>query len=335
MRLADDTLRPMGAHITRGPSGTTLHDGPSEAQQLVLLDRPSLAGRDVVLTVSLEPLGVEGTRFVLHNPGERDLFCLTRSGEIAFADQAFVTGTAIQSLPDGSLDATIHMRCPPRGLAFGLARPASLYAGSGRPQFRIRQLSVDPVPTAPERYSLYEPKNGRVVPDALRFLRIVIPVHPPKIEWLRGFLRSLDERAHEADCAACAVVLLLTSAADDAVFRSLCNELELGFPVEALDLDRAMRTSLGFVAAAQHASTGARNAMAVFKKLVGLWALSLGDPDEMLNLCLDADTICARWDVKIAQAARHNYRDARYFGARVPLDSIFYNINQTASSHIS
>jgi len=165
-------------------------------------------------------------------------------------------------------------------------------------------------------------------------LRIAVPVHPPKAVWLNQLLLSLDRSSLESGVPLCEIVLLLTSREDTLFFGTLCATLNLSFEVKALHIRETLLDDPSMADVVAHLDGGAHGGMAVLKKLVGLRALALNDREDVLTMCIDADTLCMRWDKEIFSRVLDNYIERRFFGTSVSPDSIYYKINAASAEKV-
>ena len=156
-------------------------------------------------------------------------------------------------------------------------------------------------------------------------LRVIIPVHPPKVNFLVGFLRSLEWARRHSGSGDCEIVVSATNHLESAYLLRACRSLRLDFDIQMFDVQTYVQDCLMSKMVEDFLRDGVGPAMAAVKKLITLhWAAQQSDA---INLCIDADTFCLNWSDDVIRQITSNYEANRYFGASTS-GQIYLDINQ-------
>ena len=143
-------------------------------------------------------------------------------------------------------------------------------------------------------------------------VRIIIPIHPPKLNFLVSFLKSIE--CHQLlSKTKVDIVLAVTNSAEGGYILRAIRTIGFELSIEILTIDRYIYDTLQLPGVGEFLKNGAGGAMAVLKKIAALhWASKDGD---LLNVCVDADTFCMNWTQADIDLLISNYNQNSYFGS--------------------
>ena len=147
---------------------------------------------------------------------------------------------------------------------------------------------------------------------------IIIPVHPPKSNWLVSFLTSLQLRRTAVPPGPGAgdrfrTVLVASNFGDLVFFQRLLSALKLDQDVEWLCVDAYIIDTMKSGTLLQRFQENHDGCVVNLKKLIALqWAAKKGFD---WALCIDSDTIVVDDPTDLFDLQIENYRKSRYFGA--------------------
>lgn len=190
------TTQRQKARLTASPEGGfLLADGAGKGHQTIAIQHPEFQRALLRLRVQLRAEADASADFCLLHNGGKLLARVTPDGVLgASAVPELIEGRCEADGSGGfNLDLQFHNFSPI--LQFGLAKPAATYTGAGKPQFRLRDCTIEVV----ERRWLPSPADGLVV------LQAGMPLGTawaPYLEGLRFILCEADEAAGQAALAA-------------------------------------------------------------------------------------------------------------------------------------
>ncbi len=305
--------------------------------QLSELKNSSIKGKIISFSGTLKSCSSDDSQFCIHHQGHIDSLRIDKSGLITERDQRYVERVCIIQNDHHQFYFEILLYCASESFFVGTANPTSWYTGDEENKFILSDVSITITAQSPVFRTAYLPCQSKQNPDRSQpdMFRIAVPVHPQKAIWLTQLLLSIDRSSLRSGAPVCDIYLLLTSSEDLKFFGNICAILNLSFPVYSVCIRDGLVLEPDMNTAITHLDAGALGAMAIFKKLFGLYFLAKQDNKNTLTVCIDADCICLRWDQHIFERIRENYCDGRFFGVPVEIGSVYRNINDTAFKRYS
>ena len=148
------------ARLTTGADGAfLLASGAAPGVQAVELRHSDLARAALRLSLRLRPEPAGKADFVLLNADNALIARVDRDGTLQVSPEAEVQEAHCSADASGWWQLDLHFRNFAPGLLLGLGQPGLRHAGSGQPQFALRDLRVEVI----ERRWVPSPEDGLVV----------------------------------------------------------------------------------------------------------------------------------------------------------------------------
>ena len=155
---------------------------------------------------------------------------------------------------------------------------------------------------------------------------LIIPVHPPKANWMLFLLHSIARHHGEAPLPF-RIVLATSDEADHLHFERMLPLLPCAASIDLVCVGAYIRDGMRSPALLERFTNNVEGCIVNVKKLAAIhWAVFSGGYEWIA--CIDGDTLAAgRLDGLFPTLAR-NYEDGRYFGAPFP-EATHHLINAT------